>query len=188
MEHLSNHHEDHPNQHENSHKLCNEMDIPFSVYWKVNWNWENNMIRVLASEERNESKRARLRVTGRDLSRKVNHLSKVIWDRKNISEFTRSISSTRIGDPVFMVDIKVSKLKHISKCVDQENPIYVRWNKIKNHALLMEKVSDREKTSKTLSEVKLVKNLCGNLQSFLEISPIQKEVLLSHKLQDHTYE
>ena len=53
---------------------------------------------------------------------------------------------------------------------------------------MTEKVIDREKTSKTLSEVKLVKNLCGNLQSFLEISPVQKEVLLSRKLQDHTYE
>ena len=50
------------------------------------------------------------------------------------------------------------------------------------------KVIDRGKRSKTLSEVKLVKNICKNLQSFLEISPTQKEVLLSHKLQDHAYE
>ena len=35
----------------------------------------------------------------------------------------------------------------------------------------------REK-SKTLSEVKPVKNICKNLQSFLEISCVQKEVLL----------
>ena len=44
---------------------------------------------------------------------------------------------------------------------------------------------NREKRSKTLSEVKPVENISKNLQSFLEISPIQKEVLLSHKLQDH---
>ena len=52
----------------------------------------------------------------------------------------------------------------------------------------MEKVIDKGKRSKTLSEVKLVKNISKNLQSFLEISPVQKEVLLSHKLQDHAYE
>ena len=47
---------------------------------------------------------------------------------------------------------------------------------------------DSGKRSKTLSEVKLVKNISKNLQSFLEISPMQKEVLLSHKLRDHAYE
>ena len=47
---------------------------------------------------------------------------------------------------------------------------------------------DRGKRSKTLSEVKPVENIRKNLQSFLEISPAQKEVLLSHKLQDHAYE
>ena len=47
---------------------------------------------------------------------------------------------------------------------------------------------DRGKRSKTLSEVKPVENINKNLQSFLEISPVQKEVLLSHKLRDHAYE
>ena len=42
--------------------------------------------------------------------------------------------------------------------------------------------------NKTLSEVKPVENIKKNLQSFLEISPIQKEVVLSHKLEDHAYE
>ena len=51
----------------------------------------------------------------------------------------------------------------------------------------MEKVIDRGKRSKTLSEVKPVKNISKNVQSFLEISPVQTEVL-SHKLQDHAYE
>ena len=50
------------------------------------------------------------------------------------------------------------------------------------------KVIDRGKTSKTLSEVMPVKNISKNLQSFLEINPMEKEVLLSHKLQDHAYE
>ena len=37
------------------------------------------------------------------------------------------------------------------------------------------KVIDREKRSKALSKVKLVKNILKNLQSFLEINPTQKE-------------
>ena len=36
-----------------------------------------------------------------------------------------------------------------------------------------------------MSEVKPVENINKNMQSFLEISPKQKEVFLSHKLQDH---
>ena len=47
---------------------------------------------------------------------------------------------------------------------------------------------DRGKRSKTLSEVKPAENINKNLQSFLEISLVQKEVLLSHKLRDHAYE
>ena len=47
---------------------------------------------------------------------------------------------------------------------------------------------DRGKRSKTLSDVKPVENIIKNLQSFLEINPMQKEGLLSHKLRDHAYE
>ena len=47
----------------------------------------------------------------------------------------------------------------------------------------MKKVINRGKRGKTLSEEKPVKNISKNLQSFLEISPIQKKVLLSHKLE-----
>ena len=47
---------------------------------------------------------------------------------------------------------------------------------------------ERGKRSKTLSEVKPFENIRKKLQSFLEISPVQKEVLLSHKPQDHTCE
>ena len=38
------------------------------------------------------------------------------------------------------------------------------------------------------SGIKPVKNISKNLQSFLEISPVQKEVLPLHKLRDHAYE
>ena len=47
---------------------------------------------------------------------------------------------------------------------------------------------DRGKRRKTLSEVKPVENISKNLQSFLEISPVQKEVLPLHKLRDRAYE
>ena len=47
---------------------------------------------------------------------------------------------------------------------------------------------DRGKRSKTLSEVEPVRNINKNLQSFPEINPVQKEVLLSHKRQGHVYE
>ena len=53
---------------------------------------------------------------------------------------------------------------------------------------MMKKVIDRGKGIKTLSEVKLVENINKNLQSFLEISPMQKEVLFSLELQDRAYE
>ena len=46
---------------------------------------------------------------------------------------------------------------------------------------------NRGKRSKTLSEVKSVEN-SKNLQSFLEISLVQKEVLLSRQLQGDAYE
>ena len=32
-----------------------------------------------------------------------------------------------------MMDIKIPKDEHIRRWIDQENHIYVRWNRIKNH-------------------------------------------------------
>ena len=49
------------------------------------------------------------------------------------------------------------------------------------------KVINRGKGIKTTSEVKPVKNISENLQSFLERSSMQKEVLPSHIMQDHTF-
>ena len=51
----------------------------------------------------------------------------------------------------------------------------------------LKKVIDGGKRSKTVSEVKPVENINKNLQSFLEISLVQKKVLLSHKLRHHAY-
>ena len=42
---------------------------------------------------------------------------------------------------------------------------------------MTKKVIDRGKRSKTMSEVKPVKNISKNLLRFLEISPVQKEVV-----------
>ena len=89
---------------------------------------------MLASEERKKPKRAGLWESVLDVSRTVNHLSKIVWERKILTEFTRSISSTIIGKPVLKMDVKVSKDQNISRWVDWENLIYVRQNRIKNHA------------------------------------------------------
>ena len=48
------------------------------------------------------------------------------------------------------------------------------------------KVINREKRSKTQNEVEAVENISKNPQNFLE-SHVQKEVLSSHKLQDHDW-
>ena len=85
------------------------------------------------------------------------------------------------------MDVKVSKDKNISRWVDQENLIYVRRKGIKNRAQRQIRWSIEEKVVRQ-SEVKPVENISKNLQSFLKISPQQKEVLLSHKLRDHEYE
>ena len=120
--------------------------ILFWVFWKVNGHWDNNIIRnsqwreshyriTTGIRRKKEIQRSRtVRVTVRDARRKVNHLSKVIWDRKITTKCTRSISSTRIGEPMLMVDVKVSKDKHISWWVYWKNLIYFWWNRIKNCA------------------------------------------------------
>ena len=80
MEHISNDQEDRLNQHENSHMLYDETGHALLSLTKSRWKlrekhdqnfpMEEKAIveKILASEERNKSKK----------SRKVNHLSKVI--------------------------------------------------------------------------------------------------------------
>ena len=87
-----------------------------------------------------------------------------------------------------MMDVKISKDKHIGGWVDQGHLICVRWNSINRLYIKTKKVTDSWKRSKTLNEVKPVENLSMNPKSFLEISLLQKEVLPSYKLQDHAYE
>ena len=86
-----------------------------------------------------------------------------------------------------MMDVKVSKDKNISRQVDRENLIcYTKQNQ--KPCTKTKQVIDRGKRCKTLSEVKPVENINKNLQSFPEINPVQKEVLLSQKPRDHAYE
>ena len=149
MEHLSNDPKDSPNQYKNSHRLCDETGIPFWVYWKVNGNWDNNTIRIFQWREShcrtntnvriNKSKRAGLWVTVKDLSRKFNYLRKVVGDSPGL-KITRSISSSRIGQPVLIMDVKVSKDKH-----SRVNLIYVSWNRIKNRVWRRRRWSIEEK-------------------------------------------
>ena len=82
-----------------------------------------------------------MRIIVRDPSRKVSHLSMVVWI---ITVFTRLISPTRIRKPVLMMDIKVSKDKN-SRWVDREDLIYVRWNRMKNCAQRQRRWSIEEK-------------------------------------------
>ena len=74
----------------------------------------------------------------------------------------------------------------VRRWVDRENLSYVGWNRIKP-CIKKKKTIDGGKRSKTLSEVKPVENISKNPQSFLEISPVQKEVVPSHKLRDHAW-
>ena len=70
--------------------------IPLWIWWKVNGNWDSKMIRIsqwrenlyrtntMARRKKEVQKSRTMRITIWELHRKVNHLSKVIWDRKII--------------------------------------------------------------------------------------------------------
>ena len=51
----------------------------------------------------------------------------------------------------------------------------------------MKKLIDRGERIETLNEIKSVENISKIPQIFVEISPMQKETLPSHKLQDPVY-
>ena len=121
----------------------NEASMETEITWSEFPNRGRAIVeQIIASKERNKSKRAGL------WESQVNHLSKVIWDRKILTEFTRSITSTRIGKPVLMMDVKSPKTSTLADGLIKRS-IYVRWNRIKKHAqrwrrLLMEEKEDFE--------------------------------------------
>ena len=83
--------------------------------------------------------------------------------------------------------LKSPKTKTLADGLIERTPSML--DEIELKTVQRDKEGDRQrKRSTTLSEVKPVKNISKNLQSFLEISPAQKEVLPSHKLRDHAYE
>ena len=128
MENLSNDHKDLPNQHKNSHSYVRKWDILFWIWWKVNGNWDNNMIRILQWRERHCR-------TNTSIRRKIKFVRAWLWESQSgiwVGKLTIWIRS--FGKPVLMIDAKVSKDKSMSRLVDWENLICVRWNRIKNHA------------------------------------------------------
>ena len=98
-----------------------------------------------------------MRITVWNPCRKVNHLSKFVF------QFYQN---------------KVSKDKDISRWVDRKNLSVL--DDIESQIIhKAKKVTDREKRSKTPSEVTPVENISKDLQSFLEVNLVQKEVFTS---------
>ena len=87
------------------HKLCIEKrhPLPSGAWRKISGNKDNSRVRISQMRETvcrantSVNRKKYFRVTVRNPSRKINHLSKVVWDWKIITEFARSISSTKIG-------------------------------------------------------------------------------------------
>ena len=81
----SNDYKDHPNQHKNSHKLCDQTGHNvvnlMESQWKLRQQWDHKLPmaeQILASEINKLKKSRTMRITVWNLSKKVNHLSKVI--------------------------------------------------------------------------------------------------------------
>ena len=115
--------------------------------WKESICRTNSSIRIKKEIQKSRA----MTVTVRNLTRKLDHLSKVIWDRKIITEFTGSISFTTIGKPVLMMNIKVSK--------DKLRDSHLCYMKQNHKPCIMTMLTDRGKRRRILSEVKLVENI-----------------------------
>ena len=79
--------------------------------------WKESLCRtntgVRGKKEIQKKRTVRVRV--RDASRKVNHMKKVICDRKFTTEFIMSISSMRIGSPVLRINVNSPMLRPMLK-------------------------------------------------------------------------
>ena len=110
-----------------------KQDILFWVYWRVNGNWDNNIIRISHQRESHcgtntsvkRKKKTQKSRTVRVLGIRVGKLTIWLWS------FETKKNCNRVN---LMVYIKVPKDKHIIRWLDQENLIYVWWNRIKNGA------------------------------------------------------
>ena len=85
-----------------------------------------------------------------------------------------------------MMDIKVKKDKQLADGLIKRTSSMSEESSSKT--MHKDKVINRGKRSRALTEIKPVKIISNNLRSVLVIRPMQKEVLPSHKLQDHAYE
>ena len=126
-------------------------DIPFWVWRKINGNWENNTIRV--SQWRESHCRASASI------RRKKSKTAGLWQSQS-TIWVRSFE------------------KYFSRWVDRENLIYVEWNSIKNRTQRRRKWSLEEKRSKIMNIVEPVENINKNPESFLEITPMPKDVPL----------
>ena len=79
------------------------------------------------------------------------------------------------------MNVKVFKNKHTSRWVVLLERTSSMLDEIGSKTVHNDRESDQPR-KKTLSEIKLVENISKNLKSFLEITPVQKKVLISHKL------
>ena len=104
----------------------NMMESQWKLRQQHDQNWESHCKTNTSVRRKKKSKTARLWEWQSGIW--VGKLT--IWVRSYeiMTEFTRSISFTRIDKR------HKSKDKHICRWVDQGNLIYVRWNRIKNHA------------------------------------------------------
>ena len=70
--------------------------FPLQIWWKVNGNWDNNMIRIFQWRESHRGTNTSVR------RKKEIQKSKIM---RITAEFTRLIGSTRIGKPVLVMDV-----------------------------------------------------------------------------------
>ena len=86
-----------------------------------------------------------------------------------------------------MINIYVSKHNTLTERLVESSSSML--DEIASRTVHKDKESDLlRKRNKTLNEVKPVETISKNLQSLLEISPMQNEVLPSDKLQEHAHE
>ena len=86
-----------------------------------------------------------------------------------------------------MINIYVSKHNTLTERLIESSSSML--DEIASRTVHKDKESDLlRKRNKTLNEVKPVETISKNLQSLLEISPMQNEVLPSDKLQEHAHE
>ena len=132
---------------------------------------------ILESEERNKSKRAGLWESQSGIQ--IGKLT--IWVRpfetKNLwqSSSGRSVPPESVSQSLWWT-LKSPKTKILADGLIERTSFML--DKIESKTVQMKKAIDTGKRSKTMSEVKPVENVSKNLESFLDISPVQKKVFL----------